>query len=304
MIVPSTIRRGDRVGIIAPSRKIIESDLTASFATLRDWGLNVVTGKNIFSSSHSYLAGSDEERRQDFQNFIDDAEIKLIIAARGGYGSTRIIDSIDFTPMIASPKWIVGFSDITAVHLKLYALGIVSIHGTMPILFSREDSKPSIKSLQEILFSAAYSIHAPVHDMNRIGKSSGKVIGGNLSLVIDSLGTTSEPDTEDCILVLEEIDEYGYRVDRMMTQLKRAGKLSGLKGLVVGHFTDMKDSELPFGEDAFRIIQNAVHEYGYPVAFGFPTGHQNPNLAWAHGGEATFSVTEAGATLTSSFPPS
>lgn len=301
MIVPSPLKPGDKIAIIAPSRKVSEADLKESIRIFQQWGLEVVSGKNLYNNSHGYLSGVDEERLEDFQFFLNHNQIKAIVSARGGYGSTRIIDLLDFSSLISYPKWLIGFSDITAVHLKLFSLGIVSVHGTMPILFSKKESSESINSLRNLLCKGYYTIEAKPQKNNRPGKTQGKVIGGNLSLLVDSLGTSSEPDTENCILVLEEIDEYLYRIDRMMNQLKRAGKLKNLRGLIVGHFTEMKDSELSFGETPFEIINNFIDEYSFPVAFKFPTGHHNPNLAWIHGGEASFSVDHRGALLSSVF---
>jgi muramoyltetrapeptide carboxypeptidase len=297
MIIAPFLRKNDTVAIVAPGRKIKKEELEAAQKIIHSWGLNTITAKNIFSTQHSYLSGSDEERLEDFQMMIDDGNVKAIICARGGYGSTRILDDLDFSGLKKNPKWIIGFSDITAIHLKLFTLGIQSIHGTMPVLFSKEASKESVESLRKLLFGEQDIIQAKPSNANKPGQCSGQTIGGNLSLVVDALATKSEPDTNGKILILEEIDEYSYRLDRMMTQLKRAGKIKNLAGLVVGHFTDVKDTEVTFGETFKDIILNAVKDYNYPVAFNFPIGHENPNLAWRHGALATLSVNEDGAKL-------
>jgi len=265
-------------------------NIEASIAAFQYWGLQVQLADNLFSEKHSYLAGTDAERLSDFQQLINDPKIKAIICARGGYGSSRFIDQIDFSPLRENPKWIVGFSDVTALHLKLFKLGIQSIHGTMPILFSKPESVNSIQGLFEVLFGQKNNIEFSASPENKTGKVSGQVIGGNLSLIIDSLGTSSEPDTTKKILVIEEIDEYRYKIDRMMNQLKRSGKLASLSGLIIGYFTDILDSELSFGETPEEIILHHVSEYSFPIAFRFPSGHENPNLAWQHGGEATLIV--------------
>ncbi len=271
--------------------------MDTAIKTFESWGLNVVLAKNLFSNDHSYLAGTDRQRLSDIQVLIDNSDVHAIICARGGYGSTRIVDQIDFSSLQKKPKYIIGFSDITAIHLKLYSLGIQSIHATMPILFPKEASIPSIASLQRILFGKPDIIQAPFNKYSINGSGSGDVIGGNLSLIVDSLGTSSEPDTTGKILVIEEIDEYRYKLDRMLTQLKRAGKLNALAGIIVGHMTDIKDSELSFGETVEEIILNHTSAYNYPVAFQFPTGHENPNLAWLHGGSGKLEVRNGTATL-------
>lgn len=297
MIKPPPLQHGDTVTIVAPARKITAEDLTSAIEKLQSWGLRVVLPKNISSQKHSYLAGTDFERLEDFQLAINNPNIKAIICARGGYGSTRIIDRLDFTPLVQYPKWVVGFSDITAVHLALFRRGIQSIHGTMPVLFSKPDADQSLSSLQRALFGFDVTLSAKENIRNRPGKGNGHVVGGNLSLIVDSLGTSSEPDLRGKILIVEEIDEYLYKIDRMFTQLKRSGKLRDLAGLIIGHFTDIKDTALPFGERLEDIVLHAADENRYPVAFNFPTGHENPNLAWYHGAGGMFEVTSSTASL-------
>jgi muramoyltetrapeptide carboxypeptidase len=297
MIVAPFLKKNDTVAIVAPGRKIKKEELEAAQKIIHGWGVETIIAKNIFSEQHSYLSGTDNERLEDFQMMIDDDSVKAIICARGGYGSTRILDELHFSALEKNPKWIVGFSDITAIHLKLFSLGIQSIHGTMPVLFSKEASKDSVSSLRKLLFGEIDVIEAKPCIENRLGQCSGQTIGGNLSLLVDSLATTSEPDTSGKILILEEIDEYSYRLDRMMMQLKRAGKLKNLSGLIIGHFTDVKDTELTFGETFQEIIMHVIKGYDYPVAFGFPIGHENPNLAWQHGAPATLTVNVSGSVL-------
>lgn len=290
MQYPPRLKDGDKVGIVAPARKITPAQLDPALSVLGQWGLIAVPGNNIFSTAHSYLAGTDEERRRDLQAMIDDPRVKAIFCARGGYGSTRIIDDIDFSPLESAPKWFVGFSDITAFHLRLAGMRLASIHGTMPIFFGRTESRDSVDSIRKILFEGVCRIHFDPHPCNRPGAASGEVIGGNLSLVVDALHTPSAPDTTHKILLLEEVDEHYYRLDRMMTQLRRSGKLKDLTGLIIGHMTEMKESDLAFGEAVHEIVLHAVRDYDFPVAFSFPSGHQEPNLAWIHGGRATVHV--------------
>jgi muramoyltetrapeptide carboxypeptidase len=283
MIRPPQLQQGDTIGLVAPGRKVSQPDVAASLSVFASWGLQVKLAPNLFSEDHAYLAGTDQQRLEDFQLMMEDPSVSAIICARGGYGSSRFVDHLDFSALRNAPKWIVGFSDVTAIHLKLFSLGIQSIHATMPILFSQAQSKGSVDKLREVLFGESSSIASPGHPKNKTGTVSGQIIGGNLSLIVDSLGTSSEPDTEGKILVVEEIDEYRYRIDRMMNHLKRAGKLKGLAGLVVGHMTDIKDSTLPFGETEEEIVLHHTQGSHYPIAFQFPIGHENPNLAWKHG---------------------
>lgn len=297
MLKPPLLQNGDRVAIVAPARKINSEQVDGAVKILEQYGLQVVLSQNLYTNSHSYLAATDDQRFADLQHCLDDTSLKAVICARGGYGSTRILDRLDFQTFFKSPKWLIGFSDVTAIHLKLLREKVMSIHGTMPILFTRPDAVPSVDSLMKVLTEGRFAIEAPVNNSNRLGTSQGQLVGGNLSLIVDSLGTPSEIDTENCILVLEEIDEYFYRIDRMMTQLKRAGKLKNLKGIIIGHMTDIKESELPFGESIEQIVLDKVKDYQYPVAFGFPTGHQNPNLAWIHGEIASLIVAKNGSQL-------
>lgn len=297
MIYPPKLNPGDTVGIVAPARKISPEQLEGSLKILESWGLQPVLSKNIFSRKHSYLAGSDNERREDFQSMIDDRRVKAIFCARGGYGSTRIIEDIDFSSLKTSPKWVVGFSDVTAFHLRLVSIGLASIHGTMPIFFNQEDSRDSVESVRRILFTGSCEVKMPADEFNRPGRGVGEVVGGNLSLIVDALNTPSEPETANKILIVEEVDEYFYKLDRMFTQLRRTGKLKDLSGLVIGHMTDIKNSELSFGETVSQIVLHSVRDYPYPVAFSFPSGHRNPNIAWIHGATAILDVAINKATL-------
>lgn len=297
MVIPYLLKPGDKVAIVSPARKLGAADVTFAANEIASWGLEVVLGKNIFSSSHSYLSGSDHERLEDLQTMIDDPSVRCILCARGGYGSTRILDALDLSALKTSPKWIAGFSDITALHLRLFKNGFASVHSTMPVLFSKQDSAASVESFRRLVMHGECRIESGPSSLNRTGNARGQMIGGNLSLIVDSIGTQGDPDTNGKILFIEEIDEYRYKVDRMMMQLKRSGKLKNLAALVVGHMTDIKDTDLSFGETIEEIILAAVKDYNYPVAFRFPSGHENPNLAWVHGGETALSVSATGVSL-------
>lgn len=290
---PPLLKPGDKVGIVAPARKPEKILFERAADTIRSWGLDVVYGKNLFSDDHTYLSSTDENRLGDLQQMLDDDSLKAIICARGGYGSTRIIDKLDLTNFKRNPKWFVGFSDITAIHLLFFREGINSIHAIMPMLFPRSDSGPSVESLRKFLFEGTAVLNTSPSTHNRKGEAHTTVIGGNLSLLTDSLGTKSEPDTRGKILLIEEVDEYFYKMDRMMIQLKRSGKLEHLAGLAVGHMTEIKNGELTFSNSIEELILDSVKEYNFPVAFNFPTGHENPNLAWIHGGKAKLTVTDS-----------
>lgn len=297
MIIPPKLKPGDTVAIVAPSRKVSPAQLDAALIVLESWGLATQLGKNVFSDHHSYLAGTDDERREDFQNMINDPQVKAIFCARGGYGSTRIVEDIDFTPLKRSPKWVIGFSDITAFHLRLLSVGVASMHATMPIFFGRDEAQASVETIRKVLLDGDCNIVFPAGSYNRSGKASGQVLGGNLSLIADALNTPSDPQMDGKILIVEEVDEYYYKLDRMFTQLRRTGKLKNLAGLVIGHMTDMKNSDLDFGETVFDIVNHAVRDYEYPVAFSFPSGHTNPNDAWVQGVPAVLEVNHDNGTL-------
>lgn len=298
MIQPPFLKKGDTIGIPAPGKKIPVEVVKSAINMIESWGYQVKIGKNVFSPTHSYLSGSDVERLTDFQSMLDDDSVQAILCARGGYGTTRIIDKLDFTSFLKRPKWIGGFSDVTALHLKLQRLNVQSIHGTMPIVFPVKNAESSVKSLRNTLRGEFAVLKGACHPSNRIGEASGELVGGNLSLLVDSLGTSTEIDTENKILVIEEVDEYLYKIDRMLTQLKRAGKLTDLAGLVVGFMSALKETELPFGESIYEIIMNAVNEFHYPVGFNFPIGHEDPNLAWVEGVAGKLKITREESMLT------
>jgi len=297
MINPPLLKSGDKIGIVATGRKVNVHNIEPAHNIFKSWGMEIVVGPNLYSNAHGYLGGSDSERISDFQQMIDNPDIKAIACARGGYGATRIIDVLDFSSLYKNPKWVIGFSDVTALHLKLFKGGIKSIHGTMPLLFANPESKLSIESLRRSLVGESDILAARPSSNNKFGKATAQVMGGNLSLIVDSIGTSTDPDTNGKILVLEEIDEYKYKIDRMLVHLRRSGKLDNLAGLVVGHMTDIKDPELPFGETIEEIVVSKIKQKNYPIGFNFPIGHENPNIAWVHGSVMTLNVTQAGAQL-------
>jgi muramoyltetrapeptide carboxypeptidase len=297
MIVPPFLQAGDTIRLVAPARKPSAASITDACNILQSWGLNVELGEHILTHDHPYFASDDAARCSDLQKALDDVSIKAVICIRGGYGTTRILDSLNFDSFLNHPKWIVGFSDITALHLKLQQLGVQSIHGTMPVMFSGNNALPSVESLRNVLFGNKPELTFTTHKKNIPGNATGELVGGNLSLLVDSLGTESELQTKNKILIIEEIDEYLYKIDRMLVQLKRAGKFKNVSAVLVGHMSEMKDTEFSFGEEMEAIFLHHLSALDIPLAFNFPSGHENPNIAWAEGAWASVSITSPTSTL-------
>lgn len=278
---PSYLKPGDTVAITCPAKKL-PRDIADAVNLLESWGLKVILGETVHASWHQF-AGSDELRTTDFQRFLDDQSIKAIFAARGGYGTIRIIDRIDFSGFKNHPKWIIGFSDITVLHSHIQALyETESIHGQMPLTI-REGSEISLETLRKALFNEEFDYSYKSEAVNRSGVAEGILIGGNLSLLVMMSGSVSEQDYSGKILFLEDVGEYLYSIDRMMWNLKRSGKLNNLKGLIIGGFTELKDNDIPFGQTAEQIIMEHVKEFNYPVCFNFPAGHLPDNRALIFG---------------------
>ena len=275
------LKEKDQVAIVATAKKISPGQLDAAVKIIQDWGLKVVLGKNIHKEFHQF-AGTDKERLKDLQTALDNENIKAVLCVRGGYGTSRIIDQVDLKAFKKTPKWIAGFSDTTVLHCHLQKQGFQSIHSTMPLLFAK-DSASSVLSLKNTLFGEKLSYEFKGDKLNRTGTAAGILIGGNLSILNTITSTASDIDTKGKILFIEDIDEYLYHIDRMMVHLKRAGKLKPLAGLVVGHMTNMKDNEIPFGKNIKELILDAVKEYKFPVCFNFPSGHEPENMALKFG---------------------
>jgi len=294
---PAYLKKGDKIAIVCPAKKLPKRIDTA-IAILQQWGLEVVIGDTVYAEHHQF-AGSDEFRTADLQTFLDDPDIKAIIAGRGGYGTIRIIDELDFSKFRLSPKWLVGFSDITVLlaHLMV-AENTQSIHGQMPYTF--DDATPeSLESLRKALFGEAIQYEYPNQGSypNRPGEAEGILIGGNLTLLVMLQGSSSEMDYTDKILFLEDVGEHEYSIDRMMRMLKRSGKLEKLKGLIVGAFNEIKPESIPFGSSAEQVIWDIVKEYDYPVCFDFHVGHIDDNSAMISGGRVKLSTTAKNSNL-------
>ena len=290
MITPAYLQKGDTVALVATARKHIVKSMQPAIDLLENWGLHVVIGKSI-GLEENQLAGSDEQRAADLQEQLDNPNIKAIWCARGGYGTIRVVDLIDFTQFKKQPKWLVGFSDVTVLHNHLNTMGFKSIHGIMPISLAKA-SHEAIESLHLSLFGNPLQYAIDPHPMNRLGKASGELVGGNLSILYSLLGSQSAIDCKDKILYIEDLDEYLYHIDRMMMNLKRNGCLESLKGIIVGSMTDMKDNDIPWGKNALEIIQDVTKKHNVPIIFNFPAGHIADNRALILGNTVTIEVTE------------
>ncbi|MFA7081152.1 MAG: LD-carboxypeptidase [Bacteroidales bacterium] len=289
---PELLKKGDKIGIVATARKISIEEVGATIKLLVSWGLVPVIGKSIGLKKNQF-AGSDNERAKDLQSFLDNKEIKAIFCARGGYGTVRIIDLLDFSLFIQNPKWIIGYSDPTVLLSHIYFnYNIETIHAIMPINITEDDFfSNAVISLKKILFEGENKNYYKKYIMNRKGKAEGELIGGNLSVLYSLLGSNSFGDTKDKILFIEDLDEYIYHIDRMMQALRRAGKLKDLKGLIVGGMTDMHDNFIRFGKAPHRIIMDTVQDYDFPVAFNIPIGHiKENNQAYVIGRKTTLTV--------------
>lgn len=287
---PPYLKKGDKIAIVCPAKKLPKS-IEPAIAILKDWGLEVVLGETVSGGYHQF-SGTDELRKNDLQKYLDDPDIKAVIAGRGGYGTLRIIDELDFTAFAKSPKWLVGFSDITVLLTHVFAtLNVQSLHAQMPYTF--ESSTPgALQSLQHALFGNPLNYDCAASAENKEGVAEGVLIGGNLTLLIAMEGSRSEINFDDKILFIEDVGEHEYSIDRMMRILKRKGKLSRLKGLIVGAFNEIAEESIPFGQTPQEIITDLVKEFNYPVCFNFPTGHIDDNRAMVLGKTVSLNVNQ------------
>lgn len=294
---PSFLKPGDKIGICAPARKVSREEMADGIAMLKAQGYEVLEAPNLYGD-HYQFSGTEDERAADFQGFIDNPEIKAIICARGGYGCVRFIDRIDFTAFSKHPKWIIGFSDVTVFHSHVHRhFGIATMHAPMLFNYSKdrineETAGHFLKILTGTPIRYQYSTPEALQKFNKEGTCKGELVGGNLSILYSIAGSISDIDTNGKILFLEDLDEYLYHIDRMMHQLKRSGKLKGLKGLIIGGMNDMRDNTIPYGKTAEEIITEALEDTEFPVCFGFPAGHIPRNFPLIFGTEVTLEVAE------------
>jgi muramoyltetrapeptide carboxypeptidase len=287
-IIPPYLKKGDKVAITCPAKKL-PTPMTDGIRLLESWGLEVVLGETVSASFHQF-AGDDDLRADDLQRFIDNDSIKAIFAARGGYGTVRMIDKVDFGRFATHPKWVIGFSDITVLHTHLFSnFNTQSVHGQMPVNIPDASSK-SLQTLRSALFGEPLNYHFESHQLNKSGNASGTIIGGNLSLLAAVSGSVSDLNYSGKILFIEDVGEYLYSIDRMVRMLDRAGKLHDLQGLIVGGFSEVRDNNIPFGQTAAEIITAVAGKYNYPICFDFPAGHIPGNCSIILGRKVNLTV--------------
>jgi muramoyltetrapeptide carboxypeptidase len=280
-IFPPYLKSGDAVGILCPAGYMAAERIVACVNRLKSWGFRVKIGKTVGGVSSNYFSGTDAERLDDLQEMLDDEDVRAILFGRGGYGLSRIIDQISFKRYRKMPKWILGYSDISLLHAHVFAnYEIASAHAPMAGAFQNAGpDDPYINSIRDLLTGGRMNYSCDPHPFNRKGEAEGVLMGGNLTLLAHAVGGPSDFKYKSLILFVEDIGEYLYNVDRMLYQLKRAGKFEKPAAIIVGSFTDLKDTERPFGKDAYEIIRNIFESYDYPVCFGFPVGHVKENYA-------------------------
>ena len=288
-MIINKLKNGSKIAIAAPARMVTREEMAFGIQWLKDMGFVPVYDDRLFIQYYIF-SGDDDTRAAVFQEYLDNEDIDAIWIARGGYGSIRIIDKLDFAQFLQHPKWIIGFSDGTVLHGKLSRLGVPSLHAAMPFYFANKTPEAK-KSLYDALTGKPLQYEIPSNPMNRLGKMEGEIIGGNLSVLYGMIGSDTFPELDGKILFIEEVDEYIYHVDRMMRGLKRAGKLEDLKGLIVGGLTQIHDNAHPFGMSVEGVIAEAVSEYDYPVCFGFPAGHFDDNRPLFFGLKSRVEVT-------------
>ena len=292
LIQPPYLQKGDTVMILATAGIINDSTIINNGVELfKTWGLNVKLSNNLYKQNH-HFAGTDKHRLEDFQKAIDDDNIKAIWCARGGYGTVRIIDDIDFTKFKQHPKWVIGFSDVTVLHNEIHNLGIETIHAMMPSTLKpgNEEQKKAQKSLLKALFGKKIKYRVSESDYNKKGEATGQLVGGNLSILYSLLGSKSSISVDNKILFIEDVGEYEYHIDRMLLNLKRNGYFEKCKGLIIGGISDIRENDVAFGKTVEEIVLDAVKEYDFPVSFDFPAGHIRDNRTLILGREISLKV--------------
>lgn len=289
MIIPKALKAGDKVGIVAPARSIDEESYPEILRIIKNQGYETIRGKST-SLYHGPFAGTDSERAEDLQQMMDDPEIKAIFCLRGGYGTIRIMDKLNFYSLLKNPKWLIGFSDITILHNKLHQIGLASMHGQMPLNFVGRKENKGLDTLFTALKGEELNYKLEAHALNKEGYAKAELVGGNVAILCSLIATPYDLNCDGKILFVEEVGEYLYRFDRLMHHLKLSGKLAKLKGLIVGGLSDMKDNEPAFGQTVEEIVSDLVNEYDYPVCFGFPAGHIKENYPLVFGTEFKLEV--------------
>jgi muramoyltetrapeptide carboxypeptidase len=294
LITPPSLQKGDTIAIVAPAGilKNRKHVIDKAKKLAESWGLKVVYGKHMFNQAH-HFAGSDDERCQDFQDALDNPNIKAIWSARGGYGSVRILDKLDFSRFKQNPKWIIGYSDITAFHNHIHNIGVETIHGIMGTSMQDKPAviEKSVISLRKALFGERLHYETSFSKYNRQGEFKGELVGGNIAILASMLGSSSQISTDNKILFIEEIGEYKYSIDRMLQSLKRAGYFTKVKGIIVGDMTKVKKNSTPWGSSIEQLILDVIPK-NVPIVFNFPAGHEPDNRALIMGRTVNVSVLE------------
>ncbi len=286
LIQPPYLKAGDTVAIVAPSGilKNREREVQQAVDLLKSWGLHAIVGNHVFSKSN-HFAGTDEERCEDLQHAMDDPKISAIWCARGGYGTVRILDKLNYKKFKENPKWIIGYSDITALHNQVHNEGFESLHAIMCVSLTKDLSEieSSIDTFKSALFGNPVNYDLDYSPYNRVGEASGQLVGGNLTILHTMLGSKESIDTSGKILFIEEIGEYKYHIDRMLQSMKRAGYFDNCNGLIVGDMSKMRKNTTPWGTSVEQLILDALAAYDFPIAFGMPAGHEKENRAMIFG---------------------
>jgi muramoyltetrapeptide carboxypeptidase len=290
MKIPPYLKKGDTVAIVCTARKFFPEEAKPAIDLLESWGLKVKLGKTIGLDS-CQLGGTDTERAADFQDQLDNDNIKAIWCARGGYGTVRIIDMIDFSKFKKHPKWVMGFSDVTVLHSHINTLNVATLHSIMPFTVPKAP-EPVKETFKNALFGIKNSYTIPSKSYDKKGVAKGELVGGNLSIIYSLLGSKSSIDTKDKILFIEDLDEYLYHVDRMLQNMKRNDYFKNIKGIIVGSMRDMHDNEIPFGQNEIQLITEISKELNIPIAFEFCAGHQKDNRTLVLGSQVVFEVNE------------
>jgi len=286
LIQPPYLKAGDTVAIVAPSGilKNRNDEVQQAVVLLQSWGLNAIVGKHVFSKS-DHFAGTDDERCEDFQKALDDPTVSAIWCARGGYGTVRILDKLDYTKFKKHPKWIIGYSGITALHNQVHNEGYQSIHALMCVSLTKdlEDIKETLATFKSTIFGNPVNYTLEGSSYNKTGVTSGLLVGGNLTMLHTMLGSKTSIDMTGKILFIEEIGEYKYHIDRMLQSLKRAGYFENCKGVIVGDMSKLRKNTTLWGTSIEQLILDALADYDFPIAFNMPAGHEKDNRAMVLG---------------------
>lgn len=296
--IPPYLKKGDTIGIVCPSGYMPAENAETCIKTLESWGYKVKIGSTL-GSQFNYFSGTDKQRLQDLQKMLNDSSIKAILCSRGGYGLSRIIDQLDFQKFKNNPKWIIGFSDVTVLHAHIFQhYQIATLHAPMAAAFNGDGYKNKyIASLKDALSGVTANYECAAHALNKTGNAAGDLIGGNLAIIAHLVGSHSSYKTRHKILFLEDVGEYLYNIDRMLIQLERAEMFKHLKGLIIGGFSEMKDTTIPFGTNIYNLINFHVKDYKFPVCYGFPVSHETENVALKIGVQHELKVAKDGVSL-------